>query len=118
MDPHHPLDHQTPNSFHPPPGHPPGPPMPPHFHNNGPGMMPPGSEFYNYNQQGFPPGPGPVHNPDWNGPPAQGGFYGGGGPPIKRGMRGSYRGRGRGFGFGKGSYEYIHVYTVFVKILA
>ena len=74
-------------------------------------MMPPGSgggEFYNnYNQQGFPPGPGPMqHNPDWNGP-MQGGYYGdygGGAPQIRRGMRGGYRGRGRGFshGFGKG----------------
>lgn len=97
--------------------------MPPHFHNNGPGMMPPGNEFYNYNQQGFPPGPGPVHNPDWNGPPGQGAFYGGGGPPIKRGMRGGYRGRGRGFGFGKGMYgmhmcTHMYMSILFVKILA
>lgn len=97
-----PQDQQTPNPFHLPPG---PPPIPPHFHNNGPGMMPPGSEFYNnYNQQGFPPGPAPIHNPDWNGP-APSGYYGGGGPPIRRGMRGGYRGRGRGFvphGFSNG----------------
>ena len=99
----HPPGPPDQNSFHPPPG----PHPPPNFHGNGPGMMPPSvgtGDFYNnYNQQGFPPG---VHNPDWNGPMTGGyyGDYGGGAPPIRRGMRGGYRGRGRGFshGYGKG----------------
>ena len=101
-----PVLNPQPTTFHPPPHLPP-------FHGNGPAMPPPADYYNGYQQQGFPPSPGP----DWNGPGP--GFYGefgggGGAPPIRRGMRGNFRGRGRGFfptEFSKGTHILTYAVT-------